>query len=147
MSCVLGGATAWVHPRTTSKTLEVAVHSASTRDTYTIGLDELVSATMEIRTRSRVADVHSVVAISMFFVVAGDVQIISLVPIRNDQSACVMLANLDAMKQPLIGASSSGFDSPPIEVELPLSWFYTERNPIVTPTDSGSIMMKSLKTP
>ena len=59
VSCVLGGATAWVHPRTTSKTLEVAVPSASTRVTYTIGLDALVSATMEIRTGSRVADVHS----------------------------------------------------------------------------------------
>ena len=147
VSCVLGGATAWVHPRTAGKTLEVSVHSAGTRDTYTIGLDALVSATMEIRTGSRVADVHGVVAISLFFVVAGDVQIISFVPLRNDQSACVMLANLDAMKQPLIGASSTGFDSPPIEVELPLSWCDADSNVLVSSTGSGSMMMQCLKTP
>ena len=65
---------------------------------------------------------HGIVVVTFFFVVCGEVEIISVIPSRNDRSVCAMLANLTPLQDPLIRAASTDGDVMPIEVELIGSW-------------------------
>ena len=122
LECSLDGPAAWFQPQPTRNEFHVSVYSMGERLTYTVGFGALVSVTMEIKPESRVGDVNGVFAITMFFVVAGEVQVVSIVPLKSDQSACVMLANLAALKDPLLRAASTGSGTLPIEVQVPLAW-------------------------
>ena len=123
LECELGGNTAWIVPLPMRTAIELRVCDATGKKfSYSLGLGSLVSVVMELRRGARVSDMHGIVVVTFFFVVCGEVEIISVIPSRNDRSVCAMLANLTPLQDPLIRAASTDGGVMPIEVELIGSW-------------------------
>ena len=121
--CELGGSTGWVVPLPVRMMIELRVRDATGKQlSYTLGLGSLVSVVMELRYGARVSDRHGIVVVTFFFVVCGEVQVLSITPLKSDHGVCTMLANLTPLQGPLLGAASTDDDTMSLEMELVGSW-------------------------
>ena len=124
LNCKLGGATGWIIPLPNRMSLEVRVRESDGKtSSYMVGLRAVLSVVMELVPGARVADTNAIVAVTFFFVVRGEIQLLSVVPRKGDRGVCKMLVNLKALQVQFLASASVGGGMISREVEVVTSWY------------------------